>query len=121
LLYLINRICATHIARQSGKGPAQDKERVRNVWATMRQQVSETSFAFRKRIEDYQLQRASVGLEVIPEKELVIGILNRLDMSRYASLVKDYMNNERRNIASLPELSTTLWKEIKDTQIIRFR
>jgi hypothetical protein len=120
LLYLINRIRATHIARQSGK-PAQDKERVRNVWATMRQQVSETSFAFRKRIEDYQLQRASVGLEVIPEEELVIGILNRLDMSRYASLVKDYMDNERRNIASLPELSTTLWKEIKDTQIIRFR
>jgi hypothetical protein len=50
----------------------------------MRQQVPETSFAF-KRIEDYQLQRASVGLEVIPEKELVIGILNRLDISRYDS------------------------------------
>jgi hypothetical protein len=120
LLYLINRNRATHIARQSGN-PAQDKERVRKVWATMRQLVSETSFAFRKRIEDYQLQRASVGLEVIPEEVLVIGILNRLDMSRYASLVKDYMDNERRKIASLPELSTTLWKEIKETQIIRFR
>jgi hypothetical protein len=84
LLYLINRIRATHIARQSGN-PAQDKERVRNIWVTMRQQVPETSFAFRKRIEDYQLQRASVGLEVIPEEELVIGILNRLDMSRYDS------------------------------------
>jgi hypothetical protein len=64
LLYLISRIRATQIAHQSGN-LAQDKERVRNVWATMRQQTSETSFAFRKRIEDYQLQRLSVGLEAI--------------------------------------------------------
>ena len=81
----------------------------------------ETSFAFRKRVEDHQLERASVGLSVIPEEELVIGILNRLDMSRYASLTKDYFDNERRGIADLPVASSTLWKEIKDTQIIRFK
>jgi hypothetical protein len=58
---------------------------------------------------------------VIPEDELVIGILNRLDMSRYASLTKDYFDNERRGIAELPAASSTLWKEVKDTQIIRFK
>jgi hypothetical protein len=81
----------------------------------------ETSFAFRKRVEDYQLERTSVGLAEIPADELIIGILNRLDMSRYASLVKDYLDNQRRGIADLPELPSTLWKEIKDTQIVRFR
>ena len=80
----------------------------------------ETSFSFRKRVEDHQLERSSVGLPVIPEDELVIGILNRLDMSRYATLTKDYFDNERRGIAELPEASSTLWKEIKDTQVIRF-
>ena len=120
LLYLIVRIRATHIARQSGN-PGQDKERVSQSWSTLRMQPHETSFAFRKRVEDHQLERSSVGLPVIPEDELVIGILNRLDMSRYASLTKDYFDNERRGIAELPEASSTLWKEIKDTQIIRFR
>ena len=120
LLYLIGRIRATHIAHQSGN-PGQDMERVRSVWATMRMQPHETSFAFRKRVEDYQLERTSVGLPEIPEDELVIGILNRLDMSRFASLVKDYLDNERRGIAALPELPSTLWKEVKDTQVIRFR
>ena len=42
-------------------------------------------------------------------------------MSRYGSLVKDYLDNERRGIANLPELPSTLWKEMKDTQVIRFR
>jgi hypothetical protein len=118
LLYLINRIRATHIARQSGN-PGQDMERVRSTWATMYPQ--ETSFVFRKRAEDYQLERTSVGLPVIPDDELVIGILNRLNMSRYSSLVWDYLDNERRGIAALPELPSTLWKEIKDTQVVRFR
>ena len=63
----------------------------------------------------------SVGLGIIPEEELVIGILNRLDMSRYASLVKDFLDHERRGIAALPILSAVLWKEIKDAQVIRFR
>jgi hypothetical protein len=87
LLYFIRRIRAIHIARQS-VNPAQDMERVRTTWATMRMYPQETSFTFRKRAEDYQLERTSVGLEEIPAGELVIGILNRLDMSRYASLVK---------------------------------
>jgi hypothetical protein len=72
-------------------------------------------------VEDHQLERASVGLPVIPEDELVIGILNRLDMSRYASLTKDYFENERRGIAELPAASSTLWKEVKYTQIISFK
>ena len=42
-------------------------------------------------------------------------------MSRYASLTKDYFDNERRGIAELPVASSTLWKEMKETQIIRFR
>ena len=54
LLYLVTRIRATHISRQSGN-PGQDMERVRTVWANMRMQANETSFAFRKRVEDYQL------------------------------------------------------------------
>ena len=120
LLHLIVRIRATHIARQSGN-PGQDRERVSQLWSTLRMQPHETSFAFRKRVEDHQLERAAVGLPVIPEDELVIGILNRLDMSRYASLTKDYFDNERRGIAELPDASSTLWKEIKDTQVIRFR
>jgi hypothetical protein len=52
---------------------------------------------------------------------LVIGILNKLDMSRYAQLTKDYFDNERRGIAVIPPLSGTLWREIKDSQIIRYR
>ena len=120
LLYLIQRIRATHIARQSGN-PGQDRERVQMSWATIRMQSYESSFAFRKRVDDHQLERSSVGLPIIHEDELVVGILNRLDMSRYASLVKDYFDNERRGIADLPDASSTLWKEIKDAQIIRFR
>lgn len=118
LLFLIERIRSTHVARQSGN-PRQDMERVRNLWSSrsMHMQPHESSFAFR----DYQLERVAVGLPEILEEELVIGILNRLDMSRYHSLVKDYLDNERRGISELPELSSTLWKEIKDTQIIRFR
>ena len=91
------------------------------AWATIRMQPYETSFAFRKRVEDHQLERTAVGLPVIPEEELVTGILNRLDMSRYAGLVRDYLDNERHGIADLPELSSTLWREVKDAQVIRFR
>ena len=43
----------------------------------MRMQQHKTSFAFRKRVEDYQLGRASVVLEQIPDEELVLVILNR--------------------------------------------
>ena len=96
-------------------------ERLRSTWALVRMYPQETSFAFRKRVEDYQLERFSVGLPAIPADELIIGILNRLDMSRYSSLVKDYLDNERRGIAALPELPSTLWKEIKDTQVVRRR
>jgi uncharacterized membrane protein YgcG len=120
LLYLIERIRATHIARQSGN-PSQDMECVRSKWGSMRMFPHETSFAFRKRIEDYQIERTSVGLPEIPFDELIIGVLNRLDMSRYGSLVRDYLDNERRGIAALPDLPSTLWKEIKDTQVVRFR
>lgn len=37
-------------------------------WALMRI-YQETSFAFRKRVEDYQLERTSVGLSAIPAKD----------------------------------------------------
>ena len=52
LLYLIARIRATHIARQSGN-PRQDQERVRNKWLSMRMGPQETSFGFGKTVEDY--------------------------------------------------------------------
>ena len=120
LLYLIGRIRATHIARQSGN-PGQDRERVNMLWSNLRMFQHETSFAFRKRVEDHQLERASVGLPVIPEEELVIGILNRLDMSRYSSLVTNYLDNERLGIVDLPILSSTLWKEVKEAGVVRFR
>ena len=74
LLYLITRIRSTHIARQSGN-PRQDMERVRTLWLTLKQQPHEIRFAFRKRVEDYQLERASVGLPATPDGELVIGTL----------------------------------------------
>ena len=61
LLYLIRRVRATHIARQSGN-PVMDKERVRMIWANMRMQSNENSYEFRKRIEYHQLQMSSVGL-----------------------------------------------------------
>ena len=62
-----------------------------------------------------------MGLPVIPEEDLVIGILSRLDMSRYSSLVTNYLDNKRRGIADLPILSSTLWKEVKEAQVVRFR
>jgi hypothetical protein len=58
LLFLIGRIRATHIARQSGN-PGQDRERVQQAWFQLRQ-FHETSYAFRKRVEDHQLERAPV-------------------------------------------------------------
>ena len=101
LLYLIRRIRATHIARQSGN-PGMDSERVRMSLANVRMQTNENSFEFRKRVENHQLQKASVGLPIIPESELVIGILNKLDMSRYAQLSKDYFDNERQEYCGAP-------------------
>ena len=120
LLFLIARIRATHIARQSGN-PGQNKERVQMAWSNLRMQTNETSFVFRKKVEDHQLERLAVGLPLIPEEELVVGVLNRLDMSRYAQLVRDYFDNERRGIAELPAVSSTLWREVKDAQVLRFR
>ena len=76
-------------------------ERVRNGWANLRMQLNKSSFVFRKRIDDYEFERSSVGLPRIPDGELIIGILKRLDMTRYASLVEDYLDNERRGIATL--------------------
>ena len=52
LLYLIGRIRSTHIARQSGS-PGQDKERVQQLWFQLRMFSHETSFSFRKRVEDH--------------------------------------------------------------------
>ena len=105
LLYLIVRIRATHIARQSGN-PAQDKERVRQLWSELKMYNSESSFEFRTRVENYQQQRLAVGLLEIPDDELIIGIINRLDLYRYGELVSNYLTNEARDIHPLPtELS----------------
>jgi hypothetical protein len=120
LLYLINRIRSTHVAKQSGN-PSQDKERVRATWANLRMAANESSFSFRTRVENYQLERTAVGLAVLPDEEIIIGILNRLDMSRYSALVANYLDNERRGICSLPDTLPKLWKELKDAQIVRFR
>ena len=71
LLYLISRIRSTHISQTSGN-PAQDKERTRRIWADMFMNPSESSFAFRTRIENHQLERQAVGLAKIPDDELII-------------------------------------------------
>ena len=42
-------------------------------------------------------------------------------MSRYGELVNDYMSSERRNIKPLPDNISVLWKDIKETQVIRLR
>lgn len=108
----MTRIRATHMSRQSGNS-GQDMERVTTIWANVRMQATE--------VKNYQLERSSDGLPEIPNEELVIGILHRIDMARYTSLVKDYLDNERRGITELPEHPAALCKEIKDTQGIRFR
>ena len=120
LIYLITRIRATHIAQQSGNS-AQDQERVRNLWAHLRMTTHESSYSFRTRVENYQLERLTVGLEELPANELVIGVLNRLDMSRYHRLHSDFLDNARRNIKPFPTAITVLWKDIKETQVSRFR
>lgn len=118
LVFLIQRIRAAHIARQSGT-PGQDGERVAMAWSNLRMFQNGTSFPFRKRVEDYQ--RQAVGLVDIPEVESVIGILHCLDMFRYAQVVRCFFDNERRGVAELPTTSSTLWKGVKDAQILRFR
>jgi hypothetical protein len=52
---------------------------------------------------------------------LIVVIRCRLDMSRYGELVNDYMINERSDIAPLPYSISILWKDIKETQVIRFK
>lgn len=83
--------------------------------------ANESSFSFRTRVQNYQLERTAVGLAVLPDEEIIIGILNRLEMSRYSALVANYLDNERRGIRALPDTLPKLWKELKDAQIIRFR
>ena len=120
LLYLISRIRSTHIAQTSGN-PAQDKERTRRIWADMFMNSSESSFAFRTRIENHQLERQAVGLAKLPDDELIIGIIDRLDMYRYGELVRNYLSNEARAIAPIPTELSKLWTDIKQTNVVRFR
>jgi hypothetical protein len=119
LINLIKRIRATHIAVQSGNA-RQDQERVRAKWYAMQMGTNESIYVFRKRVDEYQLERESVGLDILPESELVIGVLNRLDHSRFSTLVTAYLANERRGIAELPETAATLWKELRDSQVVRY-
>ena len=89
LLYLINRIRATHIAVQSGN-IQQDQERVRTKWYNMRMRPDQPSYMFRREVDEYQLERVAVGLEPIPASELIIGILNRVDQARYGHVRRTY-------------------------------
>ena len=57
-------------------------------------------YQFRRRVDEYQLERQSVILEDIPDSELIIGILNRLDPARYSSLVTIYLSNARQDATS---------------------
>ena len=56
LIHLIRRIRATHIAVQSGNAH-QDQERVRAKWYSMTMGTNESIYVFRKRVEEYQLER----------------------------------------------------------------
>lgn len=120
LIYLITGTRSTHIAQQSGN-PAQDKERTRKLWSDMFMYPSESSFSFRTRIEHHQLERAAVGLQEVPDEELIIGIINRLDMYRYGELVRNYLSNEARDIQPLPTTLSKLWTDIKQTNVVRFK
>ena len=59
------------MAKQSGN-PSQDKERTRATWANLRMAANESSFSFRTRVENYQLERTAVGLAVLPDEEVII-------------------------------------------------
>ena len=89
LIYLITRIRATHIALQSGN-ILQDQERVRAKWSNMRMTSDQSSFSFWKEVDEYQLERIAVGLAIIQNSDLIIGILNRVDTSENPySRIKD--------------------------------
>ena len=119
LIYLITRIRATHIAVQSGN-ILQDQERVRAKWFNMRMTSDQSSFGFRKEVEEYQLERVAVGLAILPDSELIIGILNRVDQARYGHIRRTLLENQRLNIGTFPTDPNTIWKEIKDSQAVRF-
>ena len=112
LIYLISRIRATHIAVQSGN-LQQDQERVRTKWYNMRMSPSQSSYSFRREVDDYQMERMAVGLEPIPEGELVIGILNRIDQARYGHVRLKFLENQRLNVGIFPDRAEVIWKEIK--------
>ena len=119
LLYLINRIRATHIAVQSGN-LQQDQERVRAKWYNMKQAPDQDGYQFRREVENYQMERVAVGLAPVPESELVIGILNRLDQHRFGHVRTQFLENQRLNIGIFPERAEIVWKEVKDSQAVRY-
>ena len=119
LIYLITRIRATHIAAQTGN-LAQDQERVRGKWYSMMMSSTQTSYSFRREVEEYQLERIAVGLPEIPSSELIIGILNRVDQARFGHVKSTYLANQRLNIGTFPTEAHVVWKELKDSQVQRY-
>ena len=79
----------------------------------MRMTSDQSSFSFRKEVEEYQLERVAVGLEIIPNSELIIGILDRVDQTRYGHVRRTLLENQRLNIGVFPTDPKTIWKEIK--------
>ena len=119
LIYLITRIRATHIAAQSGN-LEQDQERVRGKWFSMMMSPTQTSYSFRREVEEYQLERIAVGLPEIPSSELIIGILNRVDQVRFGHVKSTYLANQRLNVGTFPSEAHVVWKELKDSQAQRY-
>ena len=74
----------------------------------MRMTADQSSYLFRREVDDYQMERVAVGLPVIPDSELVIGIMNRVDQSRFGEV----------NVGTFPTRAEQVWNELKDSQAV---
>ena len=66
------------------------------------------------------MERVAVGLEPIPEGELVIGILHRIDQARYGHVRLKFLENQRLKVSIFSDRAEVIWKEIKDTQAVAY-
>ena len=80
----------------------------------------QSSYSFRREVNDYQMERVAVGLEPIPEGELVIGILNRIHQARYGHVRLKFLENQRLNVGIFPDSAEVISKEIKDAQAVAY-
>ena len=73
----------THSFYCTYSGNAISSDRVRAKWRYMYMTAYQTAYQFRREVEDYQMERVAVGLQPVPNSELVMGILKRVGQERY--------------------------------------